>query len=229
MLFTEMVCHAVVRDDYVKAVNIVNSMAYAPFRLDEKDWTDLFEKNKDRISDEHLKKFSTALCESNLPNESTVSKLLNALHSICGLMPNEFENVDINGRDGLGIVGHPEPANDEFVLDKVSAGEPTDGKRSVDEFKAFCPQYESNEEDRAGSCSKSSGFVDVGSDGRGMLSEVFLHVDLHCRDDFDEMLLPDAQYSDVSDSDEPDLPSADEILQSWKKTRRKNGTISFSV
>lgn len=202
LLFSEMVCQAMFRDDYEKAAKIVNSMAHAPFQLNEKDWTGLFEKNKDRISDEHLKKLSTTICESDMPDESTSSELLKALQNI-----NE-RNVFYIAGDNKELL-----SDDDFEQNKLSVGRSCDEKR----------KFDFDEDDRASSCSKSSSFIDVVSDESACLGEEFLHAHSQGEDTFDEILQSDASDSDISDSDEPELPSADEILQYWKKIRRKDG------
>ncbi|XP_021717954.1 pentatricopeptide repeat-containing protein At5g67570, chloroplastic-like [Chenopodium quinoa] len=230
MLFSEMVCQAMLQDDYEKAARLVNSMAHAPFQINEKDWTDLFRKNKDRISDEHLKKLSTTLSECNLSSESTASELVKALHSICGSASAESTSCSdsyaakgtcVNGRIAYYTGGHQKLLNDDFYQDKITVGQSSYGKPGMNELHAVSSGDGSDEDDKAILSSKSSSFVDVASDKIACLGEGFLHVQSHSQDTFEEMLTFDDWDSKASDIDHPRLPSADEILQSWKINQEK--------
>ncbi|KAL2906504.1 hypothetical protein RDABS01_005214 [Bienertia sinuspersici] len=221
MVFTEMICQAMLVDEYEKAANIVNSMAHAPFQLNEKDWTDLFEKNKDRISDEHLKKLLSTLSESDMSNESTVSDLLKALHFMCS---------PVNDSNVFCIAEHQELLNDDNDRDKISVGQSSDELRATMEFHAICSDYDSDENDIVNSSSKLSGFAETTSDEFDCLCEKYQDVHLHSKDAFDEVLSSDDDVWDteICDLRDPELPSANEILQSWKKDQEKDWTRSFT-
>lgn len=235
MLFTEMICLAMFQDDYEKATKIVNSMAHAPFQLNENDWADIIEKNKDRISDEHLKKLYITLGESNLSHEFTATELLKALHSVCGSSSAKStsgsglhiaEGTYMNGMHRFCIDGYQQLPNDDFDQDKIAVGQSSDGKHVMNEFHASCSDCDSDADDKASSCSKSFSLVNMPSDESVCLDEDFLPLHLHGQDAFDELLPLDAWDSEASDSDDPELPSADVILQSWKNMRRKDGISS---
>lgn len=84
LFFTEMLIQAIVQSNYEKAVALINAMAYAPFHITERQWTELFESNEDRISRDKLEKLLNALCNCNAASsEITVSNLSRALHALC--------------------------------------------------------------------------------------------------------------------------------------------------
>ncbi|GMP27710.1 hypothetical protein CsSME_00003582 [Camellia sinensis var. sinensis] len=60
-VLTELICQALIQHDFERVVGIINTMAHAPFQASEKQLTDLFECNGDRISEESLKELLDAL------------------------------------------------------------------------------------------------------------------------------------------------------------------------
>ncbi|OIV89398.1 hypothetical protein TanjilG_22230 [Lupinus angustifolius] len=85
LLFFELVIQAIIQNNYERAVILVNTMAYAPFQVSEKQWTYLFKENEDRISLENLKSLLDALTNCDVVSEPTVSNLSRSLHVLCGL------------------------------------------------------------------------------------------------------------------------------------------------
>ncbi|KAI4315077.1 hypothetical protein L6164_027924 [Bauhinia variegata] len=59
-------------------------MAYAPFQVSEKRWTELFKENEERISHENLEHLLDALGNCGVVSEVTVSNLSRSLHFLCG-------------------------------------------------------------------------------------------------------------------------------------------------
>ncbi|KAK9902601.1 hypothetical protein M0R45_001534 [Rubus argutus] len=72
LLFIEMVIQATARHDYKRAATVVNTMAYAPFQVSERHWTDVFEKNEDGISQDGLEKLLDALQDCDVSSEATL-------------------------------------------------------------------------------------------------------------------------------------------------------------
>ncbi|KAE9614240.1 putative tetratricopeptide-like helical domain, pentacotripeptide-repeat region of PRORP [Lupinus albus] len=85
LFFFELVIQAIAQNNYERAVILVNTMAYAPFRVSEKQWTYLFKENEDRINHENLKSLLDALTNCDVVSEPTVSNLSRSLHVLCGL------------------------------------------------------------------------------------------------------------------------------------------------
>lgn len=82
--FTEMACQAIIQCDYEKAVNIFNTMAYAPFQVSFKDWIDFFERNRDRLDQATLIQLWEELTTHELRRDLTVLNLSRALEFMCG-------------------------------------------------------------------------------------------------------------------------------------------------
>ncbi|CAL5369371.1 unnamed protein product [Camellia sinensis] len=82
-VLTELICQAIIQHDFERIVGIINTMAHAPFQASKKQWTDLFECNGDRISEESLKELLDALSNFDYPMEATVSNLSKPLLSFC--------------------------------------------------------------------------------------------------------------------------------------------------
>ncbi|KAJ6379036.1 hypothetical protein OIU78_029121 [Salix suchowensis] len=83
VLFTEMVFQATAQENYERAVTLVNTMAHASFQISERQWTDLFEKNGETISQDILEKLLDAVGHCRMASEVTVSNLSRSLRSLC--------------------------------------------------------------------------------------------------------------------------------------------------
>ncbi|KAL9341284.1 hypothetical protein Peur_067503 [Populus x canadensis] len=83
LLFTEMVFQATAQENYERAVTLVNTMAHASFQISERQWTDLFEKNGEKISQDSLDKLLDAVVHCRMASEVTVSNLSRSLRSLC--------------------------------------------------------------------------------------------------------------------------------------------------
>ena len=83
LFFFELVIQAIAQHNYERAVILINTMAYAPFRVTEKQWTNLFKESEDRISLENLERLLDALGNCDIVSELTVSNLTRSLHLLC--------------------------------------------------------------------------------------------------------------------------------------------------
>ncbi|PQQ07606.1 hypothetical protein Pyn_34523 [Prunus yedoensis var. nudiflora] len=83
LIFIEMVFQATAQHDYKRAVTLVNAMAHAPFQVSERQWTDLFEKNGDTITQDGLEKLLDALHNCDVGSEATVLNLSRSLLRLC--------------------------------------------------------------------------------------------------------------------------------------------------
>jgi len=78
-----MVFQATAQENYERAVTLINTMAHASFQISERQWTDLFEKNGEKISQDSLEKLLDAVGHCRMASEVTVSNLSRSLRSLC--------------------------------------------------------------------------------------------------------------------------------------------------
>lgn len=239
--FTEMACQAVIRCDYEKAVNIFNVMAHAPFQVGFQEWVNFFERNRDRMDQAAVKELQDKLASHELRKELTLANLLRALEFICEGSVNSIasistgtqnvskasistgmENVskasqDIRYDDAssnltLNIdLGRGGSANTLYEYQSSSSRIDTD--RDSDEASATSNHYCEKGHARAHP-SRVAKFFDHDLVSNGWASSADREWDGDV-DDFDvEMLFPS---SEVDYTEESDVPSAYEILESWKK------------
>lgn len=170
-LFSEMVCQATAKNDYERAVTIVNTMAHAPFKVSEQQWKDLFDKNGDRISTNSLGKLLHTLRNYEVAKEETVLNLIKSLDYICRF-------------------GH--------LL--------TDGG----EIKRRSTSMED---------SSDTACIETGEFDDDLTSLIFENSE----DDNDDLELDMKLCEDNSHGS--NLPSAYEILEEWKESRKKDGIV----
>lgn len=80
--FIELICQTIAHQNFQKTVVLINSMAHASMQVDENQWFNLFQINKDRLSTETLSNLLDNLNESDLVMEDPVPNFLKALQSI---------------------------------------------------------------------------------------------------------------------------------------------------
>lgn len=245
LFFFELVIQAIAQHNYDRAVILVNTMAYAPFRVTEKQWTDLFKENNDRISHENLERLLDALGNCDVVSEATVSNLSRSLHRLCGLgtsrnissiIPLESkttvdglnEGID-DGGDGnaQNISGRMtiEGAESRFdILGGSYHAEPDTFTLNLDQVVA--------EDDNDAMVGRQQSF--------GIEERTSLRADrLEFADDLaldepsngsDEELWDDGSSEDDDDEGEIDKPLAYEILEAWKEMRKEdNGLLNSQL
>ncbi|KAL0332347.1 UNVERIFIED_CONTAM: Pentatricopeptide repeat-containing protein, chloroplastic [Sesamum calycinum] len=240
--FTEMGCQAITRDDYERAANIINTMAHAPFQVSFQEWINLFERNSDRIDRASLNKLQEQLVSCDLVKEATVLNLCRALQFICGCCEDSMNLIPSTGprMDEL-----PKDSCDGQNLPANTAGSHLDWNLNILEGRSINTTHNDNcmsnsrlEEDR--DSYEASGLSDKKHEGNAwacttQLSDHFNYDSLskislsysdnmefenieHEDSDGDEfnfeLIIPS---SEVDDSLECAVPSAYEILESWKK------------
>ncbi|XP_024961519.1 pentatricopeptide repeat-containing protein At5g67570, chloroplastic isoform X3 [Cynara cardunculus var. scolymus] len=93
--FVEIICRAMIQDDFDRAITILNSMAHAPFLVREKEWRGLFEEYKGKITRSHLRKLLDKIGSHDIAMEASAYKLSRLLQSLCGSKSNNAnESVD---------------------------------------------------------------------------------------------------------------------------------------
>ncbi|XP_010272797.1 PREDICTED: pentatricopeptide repeat-containing protein At5g67570, chloroplastic [Nelumbo nucifera] len=120
--FTEMVCQATAQHNYEKVATIVNTMAHASFQVSEKQWTDLFNTNRERISRVQLQKLLETIQNSDMMAEATISNLKRSLNTFCGSrLPNMSEYF-------LETISTRDPTSDKTPSDDIDGK--LDGNKS---------------------------------------------------------------------------------------------------
>ncbi|WJZ91842.1 hypothetical protein VitviT2T_010884 [Vitis vinifera] len=233
-IFTEMICQATAQHNYERAVTLINAMAHAPFVVSEKQWTDLFVTD-DRISRVNLEKLLDSLHNCDVAEEATVSNLYKSLQSLCGsgtsmdqssvafgdeamirtpLNGNSGElddnkkvffqkfSADARGSD-LSPHENPPVKNSDVTFDIFSVNltrseeedDDTDGEAISEAFNYACngDEVASNEPNT----------LDGNSEGINKIE-----LNMRAKED---------------DSHGSNLPSANEILETWKKSRERDG------
>ncbi|KAJ9170557.1 hypothetical protein P3X46_018656 [Hevea brasiliensis] len=265
-LFTEMVYEATTQQNYERALILINTIAHAPFQISERQWTALFQKNDDKITKDILEKLLHVLGNSDVASEPTVANLSRSLCSLCecGTSAYLLRSIasDIEDADGLGldidskemisderreipiscantVNGTPEMQEDEIV-DKTDGAY---GKFSVNHYSTG---REGGEDRYEISSSQNCSSIDQDGISNYTSMEAFVndvasgsstdHLDGPFQD-FDQMEY-EIPINQIDDSHASNLPSANEILDAWKESRKggiffpfqlghKNGPISL--
>lgn len=218
LFFIEMVIQATARHDYKRAATVVNTMAYAPFQVGERQWTEVFEKNEDRISQDGLEKLLDALQYCDVSSEATLLNLKRSLHSLCrSYTSRDFSNsVSASSLDDNdeGFDG-----NEGIIMPKLSLeyidGKPKPGTDPPDDSSdapssEFPVHHSSTRRDVAAVIETVSRPLDYISDEDGLDST-----------EIDEEI--EALINAVDDSH--NSPSAKEIMKDWKERRKKDGIL----
>lgn len=235
LFFFELVIQAIAQHNYERAIILLSTMAHAPYRVTEKQWTELFKENEDRINHENLKRLLDDLGNCNVVSEATISNLSRSLHDLCGLgssrnissiIPFRSENVDclnetINGGEngkapnfsGRMMIEGAESGNDIlFGGDQAEPDTFTFNDDQVDRVNnndvVVCRPQNRVIEDKSSFCVERPEFLDR------------LTLDKSSDDSEDELSDYDS-YEDDDDGDKEviDKPSAYQILEAWKEMR----------
>ncbi|KAG5528425.1 hypothetical protein RHGRI_029189 [Rhododendron griersonianum] len=221
-VFKELICQAILQHDYERAISIVKAMAHAPFQVTVKEWTDFFERNGDRINRESLEELLETLSNNDLPMEATVSNLTKSL-------------LFLSRSDKVGDMSRPVAFNGSSVDQSPSAGDngklDCGGSRNVQNFSESTEGINGKTHDIHG-VGKGNLFIsledlalDVTSDESAYDCDDELLNHTECGNlDMEEIEI-DEPTSLVGDTHESNLPSADEILESWKEGRKSDGII----
>ncbi|KAL5755095.1 hypothetical protein ACOSP7_023315 [Xanthoceras sorbifolium] len=254
LFFTEMLIQATAQNNYEKAVTLVNTMAYSPFQISEKQWTELFEENRDRIGQDSLENLLNALYNCDATSEITVLNLSRSLHSLCGSgKETDFSRstfigsqaTDISASDGndegfdvdttVNVPSSPASmmdGNTNMVADPLvhrTDIDPANQSRkdwendSDTEMVLESPTYISSNNPQSNLCTSVDGFADDASSNEYLdyLDNELSTLNLHGgSEDIDDL-----KISKDSDSLDSKLPSAKEILEMWKESRKKDWDI----
>ncbi|KAJ6678841.1 hypothetical protein OIU85_009316 [Salix viminalis] len=260
VLFTEMVFQATAQENYERAVTLVNTMAHASFQISERQWTDLFEKNGETISQDILEKLLDAVGHCRMASEVTVSNLSRSLRSLCrpgssGDLPRAnscIEDTDdprINTNSGK-IAGN----RNVYML--TSSANMVDGNLELDEDPfvnrtSITPDVslvnnsstnrESDDPEATSSNGNSVNSLDVATDLL-MKRDVFADdvasgASSDCLDKKLSNILLEESAKDAEEVElivgtteaddlyRSELPSAHDILDVWKESRKEDGVF----
>lgn len=239
LIFTEMTCQAAIRHDYDRAVNIVNTMALAPFQMSLQQWINLLESNGDRIDRDCLSKLHEKIISNDSTKEATVFNLSKAL---------EFVNGSCE-KDSLNSTASISPSTEEIPKDSIDEESDATDDMSEQNFPANAAvrnlnwsrsMYDGGSLKYLNNCRAEEHHTDP-DDAQEENATAFLS---RLAEDFDHEVvsrispsyLDDSEIEEDSDSDELNLediipssevemeedepesctPSAYEILQIWK-------------
>lgn len=94
--FVEIICRAMIQDNFDRAITILNSMAHAPFQVREKEWRGLFEEYKGKITRSHLRKLLDKIgIHDIVAMEASAYKLSRLLQSLCGSKSHNNANENV--------------------------------------------------------------------------------------------------------------------------------------
>jgi hypothetical protein len=73
LFFFELMIQAITQHTYERAIILLSTMAYAPYRVTEKQWTELFKENEDKINHENLERLFDALGNCDVVSEASIA------------------------------------------------------------------------------------------------------------------------------------------------------------
>jgi hypothetical protein len=217
LFFFELMIQAITQNNYERAVILLSTMAYAPYRVTEKQWTELFKENEDRINHENLERLFDALGNCDVVSEATVSNLSRALHVLCGLGSSRnnsssipFGSENVNGLnetiDGGGNGKVPNISGRMMIEDTESGNDILLGDRAESDIFTF----DHDQVDRVNNND----------------AVVFRPQNYDIEDKYsdDELSDDEIDEDDVSEA-MVDKPSAYQILEAWKEKREMDRSL----
>ncbi|KAK7263256.1 hypothetical protein RJT34_30843 [Clitoria ternatea] len=239
LFFFELVIQAIAQQNYEQALILINTMAYAPFQVTEKQWTDLFKESEDRISHENLRELLDALGNCDVVSEPTVSSLSRSLHILCGLgtsrnipsiIPFGSENT-VNGvNEGIddGRNGNVPNISGRIMIEGAESENDILVGSYHDEQNAFTFNHDQDGEDNKDVmvCRPQISHIEDGislcTDGLECTNDM---VPSKSSDELDEELWDGGSSEDDVDEEVTDKPSAYEILEEWKEMRQEDESL----
>ncbi|XP_010938990.1 pentatricopeptide repeat-containing protein At5g67570, chloroplastic isoform X2 [Elaeis guineensis] len=234
-LFTEMICQTIAQQNFKRTVNLINGMAHASLRVSEIQWLKLFQINMDRFSMDKLHDLLNHLSGCDLVQEDPVPNFLKALQSLCGMRLLKDTTVVTDTSDVSAvtptITGNEK---DDNSCDEIQAHIP--GKMLMDDNGSpLWSQEDSLMSERHLDRTEGSSSISVSLQGvNNVAFSSFvgnegkeLHSVFH---GYSETPITDAALESLTaHTGRPfsELPSAFEILETWKQERMKDGIFPF--
>ncbi|CAJ1943017.1 unnamed protein product [Sphenostylis stenocarpa] len=244
LFFFELVIQAIAQHNYERAVILINTLAYAPFRVSEQQWTKLFKESEDRIRHENLERLLDALGRCDAVAESTVSNLTRSLHVLCGLgTSRNSSSIPLGSKNSVNDLNERivDDDNDGENVSKVSRRMMIEGAESENDIFAGSHNGEpvtsafthdrGNEEDnndvivfKPQNCDIEDG---MSSNADRLECADSLTLD-KSSDESDKELWDDGSSEDDDGEGVTGKPSAYEILELWKEMREEDGSLLHS-
>ncbi|XP_038977777.1 pentatricopeptide repeat-containing protein At5g67570, chloroplastic-like isoform X1 [Phoenix dactylifera] len=234
-LFTEMICQTIGQQNFKSTVSLINGMAYASLKVSEIQWLNLFQINMDRFSKDKLCDLLNHISSCDLVIEDPVPNFLKALQSFCGMKL--LDTTVLTDTSDVSAVTPAVTGNDEGDnnCDEIQAHIP--GKMLMDDDGSpLCSQEDSLMSERPLDRTEGSHSMSISLQERvnNVASSSFagnegneLHSVFH---GYTETPITDAALNSLTaDTGRPfsELPSASEILETWKQDRLKDGIFPF--
>ncbi|XP_058081830.1 pentatricopeptide repeat-containing protein At5g67570, chloroplastic isoform X2 [Magnolia sinica] len=235
-LFIEMICQNIAQHNYERAVTLINGMAHTSLQVSEKQWTDIFNRSRDRIGEDDLQNLLSFIRGSDTMTEAIACNLLTSLEYLCrsrslkdyettsGKMlhlltdavdGNHISNGNLSDEDhdlepSPFLVYHTNDSDDDDDSDGDDLGSD--------------PVTHASNESQTSSLSVESGipagYVDDSN------SEPIHHGQL--QNDINNTTV-DLLTSRSNELDSSELPSASEILETWREKRRKDDVFLLEL
>lgn len=247
--FTEILFLAVVQLDYDKVAAIINTMIHASFRVSEQQWAEVLAAYSNKITKASLNQLLDVICSHDLTREATIYNLYRTLQSVSGGVCSSSGSISVPDKEVVGMSPPVEGDGTSNISDSpanTASHDPPPGSIQVkgrsggtsfsscnhtgdyseegsdlenaDESPNQCSAVKHHRHQDFASTTlrnnrRSLGFVDEEED-----------MDSDADDDIVELLEVSAIGN--GDFDEPNVPSAREILKIWKHSFNSD-TLSF--
>ncbi|XP_020235014.1 pentatricopeptide repeat-containing protein At5g67570, chloroplastic isoform X1 [Cajanus cajan] len=237
LFFFELVIQAIAQHNYERAAILINTMAYAPFQVTEKQWTNLFKESEDRISHEDLEQLLGAVGNCDVASEPTVSNLTRSLHVLCGGTPRSISSIIPFGSENT-VNGLNEGIDDDGNVTNISRRMMIEGAESENDILVGShhtePETYAPNHDQVSGGDKND-FMVFRSKNSDIEDGISSYTDRHeCTDnlaldkssyELDEELWDDGSSDDDDSEEIIDKPSAYEILEEWNEKRKEDGSL----
>ncbi|KAK6923153.1 Pentatricopeptide repeat [Dillenia turbinata] len=252
MMFTELICQATAQHNFDRAVTLVNAMAYAPFQICQKQWTELFEKNTDRFDGDCLSQLLNSLYHCDRSKEATVSNLIRSLCFLCEYGTSKDSSsvtavdkvlIRISSLDSMDMKSSEYERENlhsltEDKIDSHNANQhiPTNDNDATSDVSSFDLSIHEGVDPCREDVGRSPKEVDHGNAGTDV---PFYEGDddqlpNESADNFDDdrilAFIMDGNGRDIAKMENEvehnqrsDLPSANEILETWQESRKREG------
>ncbi|CAN6459729.1 unnamed protein product [Victoria cruziana] len=235
-LFMEMICQNLSRLDYERSVTLIKSMEHALLHVNDKQWIDLFRRNSVRIGKEKIQKllsfFDHQIHHSTMP-DSPISSLLKALNSLSSADDSVSVCSGASSVQSETSNSSLECDNDLATVTSISSTDEVEQSRSGE---VIGPKSDSHQGGTwvisTQNNSIESADLDLPND---ILASYFnsnsghIDADVSVNDQYDLEAVDDSRLLHLPRngivSVVSELPSASEILKSWKESRVRGSIL----
>lgn len=205
-LLTELICQTIYQEDFERTVNLINGMADALLQVSESQWSRIFRRNKDRFDNEKLQNLLDFVeNSSNHVMEYHVACFLRSVKSFSRMLLATHED---DGEEDSLFSESVKGGKDRARID----GHLSNEILTIDSHESASQRMRVHLEESVDSTRTTSKRSDSTNEGHSGAS-----VD-HWRLD---------SLNDRIDGSLSKLPSASDILDTWKKDRTKDGIFPF--